>query len=71
MHPRLQVPRRIAGDGRGHQKPDQAAKHSDGRDEERRIEKVIAATRVGAVRQALAMRFNVVRFLPQSRKRWP
>lgn len=33
MHPRLRVPRcRITGYGCGHQKPNQAAKHSDGRD---------------------------------------
>lgn len=48
MHPRLHVPGgRIAGYGRGHQKPDQAAKNSDDRDDEWRIEEVIAATRVG------------------------
>ncbi|MDF3018220.1 MAG: hypothetical protein K0R44_3445 [Thermomicrobiales bacterium] len=50
MHPRLYVPRRrIAGYGRGHQKPQQAAKNGDGRDDEWRIEEVIAATRVGDV----------------------
>lgn len=44
MHPRLHVPLRlIAGYVRGHQKPYQAAKHSDGRDDEWRIEEVIAS----------------------------
>jgi hypothetical protein len=51
MHACLHVPRRrIASYGRGHQKPQQAAKDSDGGDDEWRIEEVIAATReVGVV----------------------
>ncbi len=48
MHPRRHVPRRrFAGDGRGHQKPDQAAEDRGFRDGEWRVDEEVVVQRVG------------------------